>query len=564
MRDIIILLAVLTVLAALLAWALRLLTRTPLNPRIRNLLIGLGMFEVALLLLHTTTWNTQEVTSYWDWLFDLDRELNVGTAFSSLQFIFLSRVSLVLGWNARAANRKLSLYWLLLGIAFAFLAVDEYFIIHEQLFEMLDLPGEWWRYLYAAGGAALVILSLYVFRRWLWAEKRTFALFFTGLIIMGLSGIALERLIWNVTCPGVPGCYERMLVIEEILELVGQTIMLAGLLIHAHKQLSPPWWRSFNRLRIVVIGIWLLGLLFYLRGWPALEMRLLAQQVSVRYANDALQLVGYRLSSEVVQPGDSLDVTLFFRPNERLPENYNFSVRLFSKPDAVQVAQQDLEALDVRHIPSRGWRSGSLNRVGVSLAIPDDLPAPASYWVGVRLWYGDWQDTRGLDIATTPHQLLTPDVVVLTSVAAPGQSDNAPSAVETHYIFAEGFTLTSYTLPDSAAPGAAFTPMFAWRTEHAIDRALTQFVHFINADGEFVFGHDQPPFAGRFPTEDWPAGMQAQDSWLFAIPDDAPPGEYRVFTGLYDADIQRVPVTDAAGQPAPDHAILLGTVRIGA
>ena len=557
MRDLIILLAVIFVLVAALLWALRLLTKAPLNPAIRNLLIGLGLVEAALFLLHTTTWADAQITGFADWFFDLDREFNLGSTFASTQFMLISLAALICAGVARRVPR---LYWLLLSAAFAFLAADEYFIIHEQIFERFNLPGEWWRYLYAGGGGVLVLLSAYVYWRWLRAETRTFALLFAGVVIMGLSGVALERLIWNVRCPGVDACFEPLLIVEEIFELIGQTVMLAGLLIYAHKHITR--WPRVSRLHLLGGAAWALLLVLYLWAWPMLQARASAQPASVAYLDGALELVGYQVSSEVVQPGDELDVTLFWQANAPLPENYNQSLRLFSKPDAAQVAQFDLEALDVRHIPSSAWLSGAVYRSRIELPIPPDLSTPASYWLGVRLWYGDWQDTRGLDISTTPNQLLTPDVVLLASVAAPGQPVTTPLATEAQYTFADGFTLTSYTLPPTAAPGESFAPAFVWRTDRAVDRQLTQFVHFVNADGEFVFGHDQPPFAGRFPTDDWPARMQVQDTWSFPVPDDVPPGEYRVFTGLYDADIQRAPVIDATGQPVLDNAILLGVVMI--
>lgn len=557
MRDLIILLAVIIVLAAALLWALRLLTKAPLNPAIRNLLIGLGLVEAALFLLHTTTWDSAQITGFADWFFDLDREFNLGSTFASAQFVLISLAALMCASVARRVPR---LYWLILSAAFAFLAADEYFIIHEQIFERFNLPGEWWRYLYAGGGGALVLLSAYVYWRWLRTETRTFTLLFAGVVIMGLSGVALERLIWNVRCPDVNACFEPLLIIEEIFELIGQTIMLAGLLVYAHKHAAN--WPRVRRLHLLGGAAWALLLVLYQWAWPPLEARTLAQPASVAYLDGALELIGYQVSSEVVQPDGELAISLFWRANEPLLENYNQSVRLFSKPDAAQVTQFDLEALDVRHIPSSAWLPGAVYRSRIELPVPADLTTPASYWLGVRLWYGDWQDTRGLDISTTPNQLLTPDVVLLSSVAAPGQPVITPLETEAHYSFADGFTLTGYTLPQSAAPGDSFAPAFAWQTDRAVDRPLTQFVHFINAAGEFVFGHDQPPFAGRFPTDDWPAGMQVQDAWSFDIPDDVPPGEYRMFTGLYDADIQRAPVTDASGQPVPDHTIELGTVRI--
>jgi hypothetical protein len=76
---------------------------------------------------------------------------------------------------------------------------------------------------------------------------------------------------------------------------------------------------------------------------------------------------------------------------------------------------------------------------------------------------------------------------------------------------------------------------------------------------------DQTPFEGRFPTDDWPAGLQAMDSWTVTLPDDMPAGTYRLQTGLYDVVTQeRMPVTAAGGTPVQNASIVLGNITVEA
>lgn len=550
----IILIAVLAVLAVLVVVSVALLARQPIAPPVRNLLVGLALVEIALLVLHTTTWADAQITGFWDWFFDLDKEFTLGTLFSSAQFVLIGLVAWVNA--ARSSQRIPRLYWALLGAGFIFLGIDEYFIIHERIFEGLGLPGEWWRYLYAGGGGVLLLLSIYVYWRWLRQETRTFVLLFIGLGVMGLSGVALEKLVWNARCPGVDACFDQLLVLEETLEVVGVTIALAGLLVY-RRMTSTPSLRG----PLVGSGLWAVALIVYLWGLPVLEARTIAEPLSVKFLDGGLELVGYRLSDQTIDPGAALGVTLYWQAHAPLPENYNQSVRLFTRPDAQQVAQIDLEALDVEHVPSRAWLPGTVMRSHVQLDVPVTLSTPASYWLGVRLWHGDWQDTRGVEISETTNRLLTPDVVAVASLAAAGPAPDTPVNTEVNYTFADGFQLTGYTLPESAAD--TLTVTFQWQAQRDVERDLTQFVHALNADGEQVFGYDQPPFNGRFPTEDWPAGMQVQDTWQIPVPEDVPPGDYLIYTGLYDPQtIQRSAVTGADDQPVPDNLISLGTVAV--
>lgn len=542
------------------AWMLR---REPLRPATRRLLIGLALFEVVLCLLHMTTWENAEITGFWDWFLDIDKELNLGTIFSSAQLMGTGLLAFVIGLRGQPGARWHRAYWWFLAAGFAFLSIDEFFIIHERIFQELRLPGAWWRYVYGGMGALLVGLSLYVHRRWLRDDSRAFGLFFIGLVVMAVSGVALERLIWNALCDNPLGCFNRLVLIEEGFEMVGTTLVLAAFLVYAQKHLAPAAWKLSLRLPLGAGALWAGLLLFSMWGVPLIEAQTLATPTRITYLDGALELIGYRVSGQTIEPGGTLEVTLYWRTHATLPEHYNQSVRLFAKPSGDQVAQYDLAALDATRQPSRVWLPGTVSRGHVSLPVPEDLPAPSSYWVGVRLWHGDWQDSRGVDIDQTTNPRLTADAAAITSVAYAGPAPQDSPTVATDYPFAAGFTLTGYDLPEAVTPGGALALDFWWHADQTPERIFTQFVHLVDADGNYVYGHDQPPFAGHFPTTDWPAGMSAQDAWRIPLPDDLPPGAYSVYTGVYDADtLQRSPVTDAAGQPIPDAAILLGHITI--
>ena len=52
------------------------------------------------------------------------------------------------------------------------------------------------------------------------------------------------------------------------------------------------------------------------------------------------------------------------------------------------------------------------------------------------------------------------------------------------------------------------------------------------------------------------------DRFEVPLPPDAPPGRYQVRVGLYnEADGQRLPVLDAAGEPV-DNQVLLGYLEL--
>jgi hypothetical protein len=84
------------------------------------------------------------------------------------------------------------------------------------------------------------------------------------------------------------------------------------------------------------------------------------------------------------------------------------------------------------------------------------------------------------------------------------------------------------------------------------------FIHVMNDQGKLLAQTDSRPqrYAGN--TNRWIPGQVTYDQFAVALPADVPPGSYQVRVGLYnEADGQRLPVLDAAGN-AVDDQVLLG------
>ena len=82
-----------------------------------------------------------------------------------------------------------------------------------------------------------------------------------------------------------------------------------------------------------------------------------------------------------------------------------------------------------------------------------------------------------------------------------------------------------------------------WRPASALDASYTIFVHVIGPDGQLVAQRDQPPLQGFYPSDRWLPGEVFADVVGLEIPADAPPGEYRLSIGLYNAETgERLPL----------------------
>ncbi|GAB4573346.1 MAG: hypothetical protein Kow0077_15460 [Anaerolineae bacterium] len=93
----------------------------------------------------------------------------------------------------------------------------------------------------------------------------------------------------------------------------------------------------------------------------------------------------------------------------------------------------------------------------------------------------------------------------------------------------------------------------------------TLFVHVVDASGDLVAQWDGPLGGRDLPTATWPANgvltQQVQIEWGETPP---PPGEYRLYAGLYTyPDLQRLPIQATAGEVS-DNRLLIETLTLPA
>ena len=72
-----------------------------------------------------------------------------------------------------------------------------------------------------------------------------------------------------------------------------------------------------------------------------------------------------------------------------------------------------------------------------------------------------------------------------------------------------------------------------WQPLHPLDSYYTSFVQLLAAGGEKVAQSDQQPGGVYYPTSLWQPGATVRDRHTLTVPDDAPPGPYRLLVGMY-------------------------------
>jgi hypothetical protein len=117
-------------------------------------------------------------------------------------------------------------------------------------------------------------------------------------------------------------------------------------------------------------------------------------------------------------------------------------------------------------------------------------------------------------------------------------------------IWLEGYQLE---LPDALEPGDTFRLTLYWRGQRSGLPSYKVFNQAFYGDGIMVAQKDAIPVCDREVTTNWDPGELIVDTHEIPIADDAPPGVYPLYTGLYnETDLSRVPILDAAGAITTD------------
>ncbi|HYN89652.1 MAG TPA: hypothetical protein VER55_14050, partial [Ardenticatenaceae bacterium] len=119
--------------------------------------------------------------------------------------------------------------------------------------------------------------------------------------------------------------------------------------------------------------------------------------------------------------------------------------------------------------------------------------------------------------------------------------------------------LEGYTLAPGvpARPGDTLELDLYWRAERPIPDSYTVFNHVEQPGGGIVAQEDGLPLCGQRETTEWDPGELIVDRYRLPIRSDAPPGDYALLTGMYQAEGNYR--LDVLG---PDGAVLANAVQL--
>ncbi len=273
-----------------------------------------------------------------------------------------------------------------------------------------------------------------------------------------------------------------------------------------------------------------------------------------------IALLGYDLDGTSFEPGEPLDLTLYWHVLAQPAEHYGLAIQLVSAVPGETATLINFNTwTGGGSYPTAHWRPGEVIVDRYRLRIPDDVVRAQSWYVQVILYDAD--DGNRLPFALDGQPVGKTGVLKPLRVGAANPEAQAPP---------EGDRLGAPIQFDGAVAldgvrvtgeGEAMDVTFWWRSVNPLAGDYVVFVHLYDADGQLIATADGPPLSGGFPTSMWRPGDRVRDARTVSLPGGANASS-RLAVGWYDPLTGvRLPATGGDGVRLPDDAALIPIPR---
>ena len=311
----------------------------------------------------------------------------------------------------------------------------------------------------------------------------------------------------------------------------------------------------------------------YYAATPIDQLPANAQLVDLSYGDplrnqDRLHLLGFEIGQESHHPGERIPIMLYLAADDVVQEDYQIFIQLLNDL-GTPVANLTTHPGWGKN-PTTLWRPGAIyaDPYAVLIDQPIDPRSPllAQLYVGFVDPTTEETGRLPLDAFNAAGEQVVP---ILQGVTI---RPNQPPTIDEFDLaaldvqFSDGIRLIGFSAPDVAASDAiTLSLQLMWEATAQPEGEYTAYVHLIDEAGEQISGFDQPPAAGRFPTNQWRKGDHILSEFILKLPDNLASAKYKLWVGLYAADsggTERLPVVDAGALQTQENRLLIQEMSI--
>lgn len=287
--------------------------------------------------------------------------------------------------------------------------------------------------------------------------------------------------------------------------------------------------------------------------------------------DESLSLVGLNPESTYVLQGSPLAFEAWWRSDAPV-ENAQLHVRLVG-PRSTEVQSFDPAPT---FYPVDSWKTGEIIRQEFSYPIPNNLPGgkyhvqiqmtnddgtplslngsrdPLTFWERIKgprvAFEGDWADLYIVMVGERERDYRLPLFL----------KKNGSN-------FGNILSLAGYRLGKSTLRAGQSTQLVEyWQALASPGQRYAVFNHLVSPDGTtIIWQQDSWPQGGQYTTEYWVAGEVVDETYTLTIPEGTPPGEYTLYTGVYDPKtVIRLQAFDPQGQQYLNDMVPLLTIAV--
>lgn len=248
-----------------------------------------------------------------------------------------------------------------------------------------------------------------------------------------------------------------------------------------------------------------------------------------------IRLVGYALERSTAQPGDAIDLTLYWQTDAPLTKNYSVFVHATDEVGILQ-AQRDAQP-GLGNLPTSRWQAGAATGMVTEIrTVPDQhrltIPATAYAPARLRIDVGLYDAADGRRLAAGEGDFVTVGYVDLVPHPA---VDGIPNRTE--ILFGDRLALLGFE-QNRRVLQAGETVQLAlwWEVLAPMEQDYVVFVHLLAPPDAVWAQEDRALQAQDVRTSGLSVGTRWQESYELALPPTAPPGVYSVQIGVYDPE----------------------------
>lgn len=261
---------------------------------------------------------------------------------------------------------------------------------------------------------------------------------------------------------------------------------------------------------------------------------------------DEFRLLGYDLRPSSLEPGETVDLTLYLEALRPPTRDWSLFVHLVDDLEII-LAQDD-------RYPRQGLVRATQLRAGerwaevFRLRVPETAVAPAR--LSLMMGFYDLRTRERMPVA---GQADSQRYVSFGEIALRPRPGPYPNPVS--YRFGDRIELVGYELaPRRVRPGDTVVLTLYWRALGPTEHDYTVFTHILEPPQTLWGQEDRPPTP---PTSQWRAGEVYRETYTLRVKPETPPGFYEVEIGLYRPDTgERLRLED--GQ----NFLLLSRIRV--